>query len=105
LAAEKKTLEKVSVIYSSQLAQFKGHRGLTYHSAHFLISLALRVLSPQKIIRLESNLQLDIELIKIANQLFNPAYNAHFIKDCQLLFSLIKDAPNFSVEEMTRVLC
>lgn len=70
-----------------------------------MISLALRVLSPQKIIRLESNAQLDFQLIRIANQLFNPAYNAHFIKDCQLLFSFIKDATNFNVEKLTKALC
>jgi hypothetical protein len=104
LTAEKKTLEKVGEIYAAQLEVFKSKKGLTYHSAHLLISFVLRALSPQKVIRLESNPTLDLQLVQVANQLFNPGYNIHFLRDCQVLFSFIKDAPNFSVEAMTKVL-
>jgi hypothetical protein len=82
LTAEKKTLEKVSEIYANVLSSFPSKRGLTYHSAHLLISFVLRVLSPEKIITLETNPKLNMQLFQVANQLFNTSYNNHFIRDC-----------------------
>lgn len=104
-AAEKKTLEKVSDIYASALASFNSKRGLTYHSAHLLISFVLRVLSPEKLITLETNPALNLQLCQVANQLFNPSYNNHFLHDCQILFSFIEHAPNFDRESLTKALC
>lgn len=67
LAAEKKTLEKVSDIYANVLKSFPSKRGLTYHSAHLIVSFVLRVLSPEKIITLETNPKLNLQLFMVAN--------------------------------------
>jgi hypothetical protein len=64
----------------------------------------LRVLSPAKIITLETDPQLNLQLCQVADSLFNTSYNTHFLNDCRVLLAFIENAPHYDRATFTKQL-